>query len=95
MVETAKKVSLCYESFKKNELLRVHLKVERKVPYISSEWPSRIILWLSRRYHVVTSYFAMSGDNSFILTAIIVSDEDFFLLLSHNSLLEYVGRIVE
>lgn len=95
MVETVKKVTLGYESFKKDELLRVRLKVERKVPYISSEWPSRIILWLSRRYHVVTSYFAMSGDNSFILTAIIVSDEDFFRRWSHNPLLEYVSRIVK
>ena len=95
MVETVKKVTLGYESFKKDELLRVSLKVERKVPYISSEWPSRIILWLSRRYHVVVSYFAMSGDNSFTLTAIIVSDEDFFRRWSHNSLLEYVRRIVK
>lgn len=95
MVETVKKVTLGYQSFKKDELLRVSLKVERKVPYISSEWPSRILLWLSRRYHVVTSYFAMSGDNCFILTAIIVSDEDFFRRWSHNSLLDYVGRIVK
>ncbi len=95
MVETVKKVTLGYESFKKDELLRVSLKVEREFPYISSEWPSRLILWLSRRYHVVTSYFAMSGDNSFILTAIIVSDEDFFRRWSHNSLLEYVRRIVK
>lgn len=95
MVETVKKVTLGYESFKMDELLRVRLKVERNIPYISSEWPSRIILWLSRRYHVVASYFAMSGDNSFILTAIIVSDEDFFRRWSHNSLLEYVRRIVK
>lgn len=95
MVETVKKVILDYKSFKKDELLRVSLKVERDVPYISSEWPSRIILWLSRRYHVVTSYFAMSGDNSFILTAIIISDEDFFRRWSHNALLDYVRRIVK
>lgn len=95
MVETVKKVTLGYKSFRKDELLRVSLKVERNVPYISSEWPSRILFWLSRRYHVLTSYFAMSGDNSFILTAIIVSDEDFFRRWSYNSLLEYVRRIVK
>lgn len=95
MVETEKKVTLGYETFRKDLLLRVSLKVERKVPYISSEWPSLIMLWLSRRYHIVTSYFAMSGDNSFILTAIIVSDKDFFRRWSHNSLLEYVRRIVK
>lgn len=95
MVETLKKITLSYESFKKDELLRVNLKVERKVPYVSSEWPSRILLWLSRRYHVVASYFAISGDNSFILTVIIVSTEDAFRFWSHNSLSEYVRRIVK
>lgn len=95
MVETLKEVTLSYEPFKKDEILRVSLKVVRNVPYISSEWPSRVILWLSRRYHVVSSYFALSGDNTFVLTALIVSDEDFFRYWSHNSLLEYVRRIVK
>lgn len=95
MVETLKKVTLGYEPFKADELLRVNLKVERNVPYVSSEWPSRIILWLSRRYHVIISYFAMSGDNTFLLTAVIVSDKDFFRQWSHDSLLEYVRRIVK
>ena len=95
MVETLEKVELSYEPFKKDEVLRVTLKVVRNVPYISSEWPSRVILWLSRRYHVISSYFALSGDNAFVLTAIIVSDKDFFRYWSHNSLLEYVRRIVK
>jgi len=95
MVETLKQVTLSYEPFKKDELLRVNLKVVRNVPYISSEWPSRVILWLSRRYHVVSSYFALSGNDSFILTALIVSDEEFFRYWSYNSLLEYVRRIVK
>lgn len=95
MVETLKKVTLSYEPFKKDEILRVSLKVVRNVPYISSEWPSRVILWLSRRYHVASSYFALSGDDTFVLTALIVSDEDFFRCWSRNSLLEYVRRIVK
>lgn len=95
MDETLKEVVLSYEPFKKDEVLRVSLKVVRNVPYISSEWPSRVILWLSRRYHVVSSYFSMSGNDSFVLTALIVSDEDFFRYWSHNSLLEYVRRIVK
>ncbi len=95
MVETLEKVSISYEPFKKDEVLRVNLKVERKVPYISSEWPSRVILWLSRRYHVILAYFAMSGDNAFVLTALIVCDEVYFRKWSHNALLEYVRRIVK
>lgn len=95
MVETLKKVTLNYDPFKEADVLRVNLKVERNVPYVSSEWPSRIILWLSRRYHVITSYFAISGDNTFLLTALIVSDKDFFCQWSHDSLLEYVRRIVK
>jgi hypothetical protein len=95
MVETLEKVTLDYEPFKKDEILRVRLKVVRNVPYISSEWPSRVILWLSRRYHVVSSYFSVSEHNSFVLAALIVSDEDFFRYWSHNSLLEYVRRIVK
>lgn len=95
MVETLKKVFVHYEPFKEDEILRVYLKVERKVPYVSSEWPSRIILWLSRRYHIVSVYSAMSGDNAFILTALIVSDKDFFRRWSHNSLIDYVRRIVK
>lgn len=95
MVETLKKVTLRYEAFKEDEILRVTLAVVRTVPFISSEWPSRIILWLSRRYHVEASQFAMSGDNSFILVALLRSDKDFFRQWSHNSLLEYVRRIVK
>lgn len=95
MVETLKKVFIHYEPFKEDEILRVYLKVERNVPYVSSEWPSRIILWLSRRYHIVSVYSAMSGDNAFILTALIVSDKDFFRRWSHNSLIDYVRRIVK
>ena len=94
MVETLKEVTLLYEPFKKDEVLRVTLKATRSVPYISSEWPSRVILWLSRRYHVISCYFAISGDSSFTVTALIVSDKDFFRQWSHNSLLEYVRRIV-
>ena len=95
MVETLKKVTLRYESFKEDEILRVTLAVVRTVPYISSEWPSRVILWLSRRYHVEASHFAMSGDSSFILVALVRCDKDFFRYWSHNSLLEYVRRIVK
>jgi hypothetical protein len=95
MVETLKKVILRYESFKEDEILRVTLEVIRTVPYISSEWPSRIILWLSRRYHVEASHFAMSGDCTFTLVALLRCDKDFFRQWSHNSLLEYVRRIVK
>lgn len=94
-METLKKVMLRYESFKEDEILRVTLVVVRTVPYISSEWPSRIILWLSRRYCVEASHFAMSGDNSFILVALVRSDKDFFRRWSHNALLDYVRRIVK
>lgn len=95
MVETLKEVILSYEPFKEDEVLRVSLKVVRNVPYVSSEWPSRVILWLSRRYHVISAYFTLSRDNSFILTALIVSNKDFFRTWSHNSLIEYVRRIVK
>lgn len=95
MVETLKEVILSYEPFKEDEVLRVSLKVVRNAPYISSEWPSRVILWLSRRYHVISAYFTLSGDDSFILTAFIVSGKDFFRAWSHNSLIEYVRRIVK
>lgn len=95
MVETLKKVTLRYVTFKEDEILRVTLEVVRSVPYISSEWPSRIILWLSRRYHVEASHFAMSGDGSFILVALLRCDMDFFRQLSHDSLLDYVRRIVK
>lgn len=95
MVETLKKVSLNYEPFKKDEVLRITLEVIRNVPYISSEWPSRIILWLSRRYHLISSYFTMSGDNSFKIIVLAICDKDFFRYWSHESLLEYVRRIVK
>lgn len=95
MVETLKKVDLTYEPFSSEGILRVRLKVVRKVPYISSEWPSRIILWLSRRYHVILSSFSMSGDDSFTLVALIVSDEDFFRQWSRNALLDYVSRLIK
>lgn len=95
MVDTLKKVTLRYESFKEDEILRVTLEVVRTVPYISSEWPSRIMLWLSRRYHVESSHFAMSGDCSFVLVALLRCDKDFFRYWSYNSLLEYVRRIIK
>lgn len=95
MAENLKKVNLTYAPFSSEGILRVRLKVVRKVPYISSEWPSRIILWLSRRYHVILSGFSMSGDDSFILVALIVSDEDFFRQWSRNSLLDYVSRLIK
>ena len=94
MVETLKKVILRYDSFKGDEILRVSLTVIRAVPYISSEWPSRIILWLSRRYHIEASYFAICGDDSFRLVALLKCDKDFFRQWSHNSLVDYVTRIV-
>ena len=95
MVESLKRVHLSLSPFRANEILRVTLRVTRNVPYISSEWPSRVILWLSRRYHVISSYFGLRSDDSFVLTALIVSDEDFFRQWSYNSLLEYVRRIVK
>ena len=61
-MKTLKKVTLDYKPLT-DEVLRVTLKVERNVPYISSEWPSRLILWLSRRYHVTSAIFALEGDN--------------------------------
>lgn len=95
MVKTLKKVILRYEPFKEDEILRVTLVVFRTVPYVSSEWPSRIILWLSRRYFVEASHFAMSGEDSFTLVALLRCDKDFFRHWSHNSLLDYVRRIVK
>lgn len=95
MVETLKDVNLLYEPFKEDEVLRVKLKVIRSVPYISSEWPSRIILWLSRRYHVISSFFTISGDNSFVVTVLVICNKDYFRYWSHNSLIEYVRRIVK
>lgn len=95
MVESLKKVTVSYDPFKGDEILRVNLKVERNVPYISSEWPSRIILWLSRRYHVVSAYFGMLGDNSFVLYALVVCDKDYFRHWSHKALLSYVRQLVK
>lgn len=95
MVESLKNVTLSCKPFTKGKVLRVSLKVVRNVPYISSEWPSRVILWLSRRYHVVSSYFFTINQNAFVLTALIVCEEDFFRYWSYNSLLEYVRRIVK
>ena len=95
MVKTLKSVTLDYEPFKKDEVLRVCLHVERSVPYISSEWPSRLILWLSRRYHVTTAYYCIHGDNAFTLNVLILCNKDFFRYWSHNSFLEYVRRIVK
>lgn len=95
MVETLKNVTLRYESFKDDELLRVSLVVVRTVPYISPEWPSRIILWLSRFYFVEASHFAMTGDNSFTLVALLRCEEGFFRQCSQKSLLDYVRRIVK
>lgn len=95
MVESLKEVTLCYEPFKEDEVLRVNLKVVRNVPYISSEWPSRVTLWLSRRYHVISSYFTMVGNDTFVLSALIICDKGFFRQWSHASLLEYVRRIIK
>nr|DAL55226.1 MAG TPA_asm: hypothetical protein [Microviridae sp.] len=95
MVEDLKSVKLEYEPFKQDEILRVNLMVVRNVLYISSEWPARVILWLSRRYHIVSFYSSMLGEDSFILTALIVCDKDYFRRWSHNPLLEYVRRIVK
>lgn len=93
-METLKKVTLDYNPFS-DEVLRVTLKVERNVPYISSEWPSRLVLWLSRRYHVTSAIFSLEDDNAFSLTVLILCDKDFFRYWSHNSLLDYVRRIVK
>ncbi len=93
-MKTLKKVTLDYKPLT-DEVLRVTLKVERNVPYISSEWPSRLILWLSRRYHVTSAIFALEGDNAFSLNVLILCEKDFFRYWSHNSLLDYVGRIVK
>lgn len=95
MVETSKKVTLSCDPFKEDEILRVRLEVMRNVPYISSEWPSRIILWLSRRYHVEGAHFVIPSENSFVLVALIRSGKDFFRYWSYNPLLEYVRRIVK
>lgn len=95
MVETLKKVTLDHKPFKKGEVLRITLEVTRNVPYVSSEWPSRIILWLSRRYHLITSYFTLSGCDTFKVVVFAICDEDFFRYWSRESLLEYVKRIVE
>ena len=89
-----KKVTLDYKPLT-DEVLRVTLKVERTVPYISSEWPSRLILWLSRRYHVTSAIFALEGDNAFSLHVLILCEKDFFRYWSHNSFLEYVRRVVK
>lgn len=94
-METLKNVSLTLSPVKADEVLRVTLKVERNVPYVSSTWPSLIILWLSRRYHIVASYFSQSGDNSFSVTAIIICDEEFFRQWSYRPLRDYVKRIVK
>lgn len=94
-MNTLKNVILSYEPFKGDDVLRISLKVERNVPYISSEWPSRLILWLSRRYHVTTAYFAFQGESAFFINAFIICDKDFFRQWSHDSLLEYVRRIVK
>lgn len=95
MVETLKKVTLDCNSFKKDEVLRITLEVSRNVPYISSEWPSRIILWLSRRYHLISSYFTLSGNDTFTVIVLAICDEAFFRYWSRESLLEYVRRIVK
>ena len=93
-MKTLKKVTLDYKPFT-DEVLRVTLKVERNVPYISSEWPSRLILWLSHRYHVTSAIFALDGDNAFSLNVLILCEKDFFRYWSHNSLLDYVRRFVK
>lgn len=95
MVETLKKVTLRYESFKEDEILRVTLEVVRAVPFISSQWPPRILLWLSRRYTVEASHFAMSGNCSFTLVALVRCGKDFFRYWSYDSLLDYVRQIVK
>lgn len=93
-MKTLKKVTLDYKPLT-DEVLRVTLKVERYVPYISSEWPSRLVLWLSRRYHVTSAIFAIEGSNAFSLIVLILCEKDFFRYWSHNSFLEYVRRIVK
>lgn len=94
-METLKNVSLTLSPFKANEVLRVTLHVTRNVPYVSSDWPALIGLWLSRRYHVLSSYFSIHGDDSFALTALIVCDEDFFRQWSYRPLLRYIDRIIK
>lgn len=93
-MKTLKKVTFDYKPLT-DEVLRVRLKVERKVPYISSEWPSRLILWLSRRYHVTSAIFVLEGDNAFSLNVLLLCENDFFRYWSHNSFLKYVRRIVK
>lgn len=93
-MKTLKKVTLDYKPLT-DEVLRVTLKVERSVPYISSEWPSRLILWLSRHYHVNSAIFVIEGSNSFSLNVLILCEKDYFLYWSHNSFLDYVRRIVK
>lgn len=93
-MKTLKNVILDYKPLT-DDVLRVTLKVERNVPYISSEWPSRLILWLSRRYHVTSSIFVLEGDSAFSLRVLILCEKDFFRYWSHNSLLDYVRRIVK
>lgn len=95
MVEALKELTLTFESFKSDEVLRVTLRVGRNVPFVSSTWPSLVVLWLSRRYTVITSYFSLVGDDSFVVSALIRSDKEFFRQWSSNSLLEYVRRIVK
>lgn len=94
-MEILKNVTLRYESFKDDELLRVSLDVSRNVPYISPEWPSRIILWLSRHYFLDASHFAMTGENSFTVVALLRCDKDYFRQWSHNAFLHYVRRVVK
>lgn len=93
-MKTLKKVSLDYVPFT-DEVLHVTLRVERNVPYVSSEWPLRILLWLSRRYRVTSAIFALQGDNAFSLNVLIICDKDFFRHWSHYPLLEYVRRLVK
>lgn len=93
-MKTLKKVTLDYKPLT-DEVLRVTLKVERSVPYIISEWPSRLILWLSRRYHVNSAIFVIEGSNSFSLNVLILCEKDYFRYWSYNSLLDYVRRIVK
>lgn len=94
-MKALKNVDLVLSPFKDDEILRVTLHVTRNVPYVSSNWPALICLWLSRRYHVLSSYFSMHGDDSFALTVLIVCDEDFFRQWSYRPLLRYVNRIIK
>lgn len=95
MVETLKELTLTFEPFKSDEVLRVTLRVERGVPFVSSTWPALVVLWLSRRYSVISSYFSVIGDRSFVVVALIRCDKDFFRYWSYRSLLDYVKRIVK